>query len=280
MIESRGGELREYDAKIVRTAYLINRDWLGTDDRDLAKIEALRKQIDCGYYGIREQSLAALRQFESEDNLKLLLGLPDKLMQEARTGDRGGRRATVTAQSALAIELLLAAPMKTGDLVRLRHDRSFNCLDGPSGPLYAVIPKDESAVHKEQAYALPEHTRSLLMECQLRYMPPVQPGVIPWLFPKKSGGCKSGHALRQQLKPVIFRHTGLTMTPQQFRHLAAKLILEAEPGAFELVRQLLGQSRYETARTMYGHLETRTAVRQYDQLLSRLAKATHSNLGA
>jgi hypothetical protein len=30
------------------------------------------------------------------------------------------------------------------------------------------------------------------------------------------------------------------LTPHQFRHLAAKIVLHANPGAYELVRQMLG----------------------------------------
>jgi integrase len=49
-------------------------------------------------------------------------------------------------------------------------------------------------------------------------------------------------------------------TPHQFRHLAAKMILDEHPGAHELVRQM-GHKNAKTATNFYAGIDTRRAGR-------------------
>jgi len=76
-------------------------------------------------------------------------------------------------------------------------------------------------------------------------------GPSPWLFPAKSGGPKPPAAFGVQLSKAIKQMTGLIVNVHLFRHLAAQLILEANPGAYELVRLLLGHKSTATTTTYY-----------------------------
>jgi hypothetical protein len=51
------------------------------------------------------------------------------------------------------------------------------------------------------------------------------------------------------------------------RHVAGKLLLDAEPGAFELVKQLLGHSNLKTTVVFYTGLDTSRAVRHHNKLI-------------
>jgi site-specific recombinase XerD len=62
----------------------------------------------------------------------------------------------------------------------------------------------------------------------------------PWLFPGEGENHKTLKVLGDQITAVIERETGLRLTPHQFRHVAAAIILKHKPGNYELVRQLLG----------------------------------------
>ncbi len=266
----RDGPPTEYHAGTIGTAYRIARDWLKLEAGAVAELRDLRSRLNPRRYGLREKNLTALRQFRSEQNLRSILGLPDRLMREAGLGRRGIHRPEVTAQKALAIELLLSAPMHLGDLVRLRTDRNIQYLDGASGPMCIVIPESQSVIHHKQVYVLSQHSRRLVIEYLLKFFPEVRSGFTPWLFPGRADDHKDHRTLRVQIQKAIFEHTGLTLTPRQFRHLAAKLILDAEPGAFELVRQLLGYRKLHNVRHVFGHFETEHALRQYDELIARL----------
>jgi integrase len=60
------------------------------------------------------------------------------------------------------------------------------------------------------------------------------------------------------------------LTPHQFRHLAAKIILDANPGAYELVRQLLGHKNMKTTTNFYTGIDTRRAGRAHADLIMKL----------
>jgi integrase len=71
----------------------------------------------------------------------------------------------------------------------------------------------------------------------------------------------------------VLRHVGVKLTPHQFRHLAAKIILDANPGAYELVRQLLGHKDLKTTTKFYAGIDTRRAGRAHADLVARLREA-------
>ena len=84
---------------------------------------------------------------------------------------------------------------------------------------------------------------------------------------------KNVFVLSTQIQTTVFDWTGLRLTPNQFRHLAAKLIIDAEPGAYELVRLLLGHRRLLTTMMTYRTVELGDGMRRYDQLLTGLSNA-------
>jgi hypothetical protein len=74
------------------------------------------------------------------------------------------------------------------------------------------------------------------------------------------------------MKKAIFDHTGLQMTPHQFRHAAAKLLLDAKPGHYEVVRKLLGHKSLTTTYAHYAGAETDAAIELYDDIILRLRR--------
>ena len=63
------------------------------------------------------------------------------------------------------------------------------------------------------------------------------------------------------------------MTPHQFRHLAAKIELDGKPGAYELVRQLLGHKNLKTTVNNYCGLDTKRAGRAHAELIMKLRES-------
>jgi integrase len=57
-----------------------------------------------------------------------------------------------------------------------------------------------------------------------------------------------------------------------FRHIGAKLYLDAHPGAYEVVRRVLGHRSMDTTTGFYTGLETAAAVRHFDETILRLRK--------
>jgi integrase len=68
----------------------------------------------------------------------------------------------------------------------------------------------------------------------------------------------------------VWRKLGVKLTPHQFRHLAAKFALDDNPGAFELVRQLLAHKNLKTTTNFYAGIDTRRAGRAHANLIMKL----------
>jgi integrase len=79
--------------------------------------------------------------------------------------------------------------------------------------------------------------------------------------------------IRVAIQRSVLRYVGIKITPHQFRHLAAKIILDSNPGAYELVRQLLGHKSSKTTTKFYAGIDTRRAGRAHADLIARLREA-------
>jgi len=66
------------------------------------------------------------------------------------------------------------------------------------------------------------------------------------LFPGIDGGSKNQAFFGTQISRTVCAHTGLRVHPHLFRHIAAKLFLDANPGAYEVVRRVLGHRSIDT----------------------------------
>ena len=74
----------------------------------------------------------------------------------------------------------------------------------------------------------------------------------------------------------MLRDLGVKLTPHQFRHLAAKIILDEHPGAYELVRQLLGHKNPKTTTNFYAGIDTRRAGRAHADLVMKLREQSRA----
>jgi integrase len=77
------------------------------------------------------------------------------------------------------------------------------------------------------------------------------------VFMTSAGRARTQAAITVAIQKSVLRYAGVKLTPHQFRHLAAKIILDNNPGAFELVRQLLGHKNPKTTTNFYAGIDTR-----------------------
>ena len=106
----------------------------------------------------------------------------------------------------------------------------------------------------EMNFALPERSARLLRHYLEDYRQVLCQGPGDWLFPGRGDGHRSCSRLRDQIRSTVRENTGLLVSPDLFRHLAAKLMLEAETGAYDVVRRLLGHTRLSSTKMMYANL--------------------------
>ena len=66
------------------------------------------------------------------------------------------------------------------------------------------------------------------------------------VFVNPDGTPKTAQTLAWLIRRLSRKHAGIELSPHKFRHLAAKIVLDDFPGAFELVKQLLGHENIKT----------------------------------
>jgi integrase len=80
-------------------------------------------------------------------------------------------------------------------------------------------------------------------------------------------GAKGKVSFSVEISRYIKKATGLKMTVHQFRHAAGAIILKNQPGAFELVRQILGHRSITTTMRCYVGLETIQASEIFTEMV-------------
>ena len=86
----------------------------------------------------------------------------------------------------------------------------------------------------------------------------------PFLFPGEEPNRHKGTgALSSQIRKLVYAYTRLEMPAHRFRHAAAKIFLDRNPGQYEVVRQLLGHKDIETTTAFYAGAERAAAMRYY-----------------
>src|SRR5215472_11986321 len=147
-------------------------------------------------------------------------------MTETRRSVTPTRHQALDVQTAVAIELLLMVPIRLGNLARLDVDRHLmRSLGG--GAVHLAISGAEVKNGVNIDAVLPATTVGLIDLYIGRYRPLLLNQPSCWLFPGEGTGPKSLTALRNQISRGIKRECGLIVHPHLFRHIAAKLYLDA-----------------------------------------------------
>ena len=76
-------------------------------------------------------------------------------------------------------------------------------------------------------------------------------------FINPDGSQKGSAVIGSLIENALRRELGVRMTTHRFPHLAAKIMLDADPGAYETLRQLLGHKNLKTTVNYYAELDTR-----------------------
>ena len=265
LLDRNGGQTSGAIHGIATAVKAIARHHVGVDATTLDEIRDICRKLDPGATGLTEKNRSRLRQFDDPRNVALLLGLPEQLMREAQSRS-GSPRSALKAQTAVAVALLLMAPIRLRNLAAIDLDRHI-CRDR-GAETFLVIDRVEVKNRQDIEIPLPASTVALLDSYVAQFLPVLAPGPTSWLFPRRHGnGHKAPGHLGDQIKREVFRLTGLKVNVHLFRHNAAKLYLDANPGGYEVVRRLLGHSSMDTTVRAYTGLEGAAAARHFDAVI-------------
>jgi integrase len=204
---------------------------------------------------------------ESERLRAKLLFLPEQLMTKVAKDLEGGRVRFVDAQVAIAIDILLAIPLRPQNLIGLNWQQHFSEPNGPRGGLLLHIAARDTKTKRQEIVAeVPgDVARRLRWYCR-HVLPRLDADVSGYLFVTENGSKKGQETITHQIIQTIARDIGIHMTPHQFRHFGATSYLEAHPEDFETARSILGHSSSKTTR-IYAGSASRRASRAYNDFL-------------
>jgi integrase len=268
LIERRDGVAAGQVGGIAMLLKSIARHQVKVPAETLDAMSAIIRRIETRRRGMTDANRARLRPLDERSHALALVQLPNRLLAEARRA-KHARQGALLTQTALAVELLLMAPIRIGNLAGLDIERHI--VRGPNGRQVCLVLESHEVKNREPLeYPLPADSVSLL-DIYLRDHRPLlaAPGCTA-LFPGQGGRPKARNSLGVQISQTISRYTGLHVNPHLFRHIAAKFYLDSHPGAYEVVRRVLGHRSMDTTTAFYTGLETAAAVRHFDAAILRL----------
>jgi integrase len=238
---------------------------LDMPDDMIARLRKMARKIKITQNGMTARNREALRAFDDPAAVEALLGLPQKILSEVRKSGRTGYREAKMIQTALAIELLLNAPVRIQNLASI--DLGRHLLEvGSRGnrTVHLRFPAAEVKNSNDLEFPLMEESVELLELYLAEFRPLLNAGPSPLLFPGKLVHQHKGNgALSSQIKELVHAYTRLDMPAHRFRHAAAKIYLDRHPGEYELIRQFLGHKDIQTTIAFYAGAESATAARHF-----------------
>ena len=248
------------------TAIKIAKHWVEAPTAQIKALQVIRRQVDPGSSGMTERNRARLRQFDDPENLRRLIDMPGAILAGLLKSEAVSYVGAVKLQSALAVAILLVAPMRIKNLAGLRLDRHL-VLTRIGGVRHIVIPAQEVKNREALAFQVSEHLGKLL-DAYLKHGRPVLAAVASsFLFPARQGGAKTPAQLGAQIKRTIAQETGIDLNAHAFRHLTATLFLRENPGEYETAKQFLGHKNLATTVKSYCGVEQSDALRRLDGFL-------------
>jgi integrase len=260
-------------------ALKIAKWWVKAPAEQIAALQAIRRQVDPQSTGMTECNRARLRQFGDPENLSRLINLPETIRRSMPRTGSVGRAGASRVQLALAIGILLVAPMRMKNLAALHLGRHV-IRTRPGGVRHIVIPAEEVKNRTPLSFEIPDYLGELLDFYLARCRPILSEDANGYLFPApRSGGAKTPGDLGAQIKRMIAQEAGIILNPHAFRHLSAMLFLAAHPGEYETVRLFLGHKNLSTTVRAYCGLEQADALRRLDALIDSHRKNSCNHRG-
>jgi integrase len=227
-----------------------------------------------------EKNRSLLTRFDDLANVDALFSLPARLLQRVQETDKGGHDDAVLVATALAIQLLINAPIRVANLSSLRWEGHFlRSRVGRDHVVHLAISGDEIKNSEPFEMELPKGCVDFLDLYLETYQSRLTPVPSPWLFPGYGGERRSTVCFSRYISKLIWRETGIKMHVHLFRHLAVKLHLEAHPEDLETARRLMGHKSLKTTLRAYFNMKNTVAFRRYDEVISNLSKRAAARTG-
>lgn len=270
--EENGEEPGIWTIDMAWKLHSIARETKCLPDSDLERLDEFRAAIEEHRDGgITEKNLKVIRAVLTEGVWDKVVQLPRALMAEARLDRHSApMKAAVNASIAVAIAILSIAPVRLGNLIKIKLDENLIKPGGIDGPYWLVFPKEDVKNRVQLQHKILPEVGDMIDEYINDFRPVLLRGSNGlWLFPGETGGVKSSRLLSVQITDRVYKATGLRLTAHQFRHAAAAIFIKAFPGQYERARQLLGHKNISTTMNFYVALEMMFANETFNDIIKK-----------
>jgi integrase len=272
MLTRSGNKMTSDIDNVASLLLLIGRDYLRLEGPDLVALAELAKKLAMPRQrGMTPKNRDRLRAVGDPQVLRKLLLLPEQLFSRAERKDLA-MTATLEREDAIALAILQSCPIRRKNLVEIRLDQNLH--RPGDGSVYLVFEKAETKTRQMIEFLLPDEIVQMINIHVKTRSPALCPPDTVWLFPKRDGsGPIECNYMSTKLTRRIHRELGLDFNMHLHRHLAAKIFLDDQPGAYEVVRRILGHSSTSTTLNAYVGFEAGTATRLFADVLNKKRKA-------
>lgn len=267
MVAQNGGDTNKLIAEIAALLRnLAPKLGLSTEVREqlakLAKRVAVPTQK-----GMTRKNRERLRPLQDDKTLLKLLNLPEKMFARAK-GKTKPYMAALARETALAIALLTNCPLRIKNIAEISLEQHLQHMG--DGRVFLLIEEEDAKTRQPMQFELPKDLVRMLKKHLATRSPHICAKGSAWLFPRRDGeGPITGNALSARLKALIRKEVGIVMNAHLFRHLAALMWLDANPGSYEVARRILGHSSTSHTINLYSGLEAQGATQAFAALLAQ-----------
>ncbi len=270
-IERTGSPLKSGSLQnIAATLVVVARDHLRVSPHELEAMLSVKKRVSTNPKGMSAKNSQRLLQFNDWQNVARLVSLPQMLMDRARVNP-ATRSSALLAMHAVSMSILLSCPMRVKNLVSLDLERHITPHRNGTHTLYSIRIEGAEVKNHEAIEVKLGGAKSALLRSYISLFRGQLSNVKGTaLFPRASDGLpRTPDNFGSDLKALICRETGLVMNTHLFRHLAAKIYLDSNPGHYETVRRLLKHKTVQTTIDFYAELSSQHAHDSYNEILSK-----------
>jgi integrase len=271
--EAANGRISAYNRDLAEALVQIAREWVKVDAATLAELKKLMGRMPMPQSGLTDKNKRFLRQFDDPALLQRLHDLPSRLWTEVRQQARPNFRTLAKAQAGLALSILSYVPLRLQNLTSLQFDVHIFVQPGAHAISSLEIPAAEVKNRTDLAFDIPRHIAKMLIEYRDRIAPRIIGHRPDRLFVNIDGSPKSPATVAWLIVQYAKRRAGITLTSHQFRHLSARVLLDAAPGSFETVKQVLGHKNLKTTVGAYAGVDSRRAARHHQHLIEQALAA-------
>ena len=267
-----GGQWNDVAANIAGNLLTMARYWVRPGAETISELETLRSLVRPQKSGLSRRVRDRLAQFSTDEARSELFDLPQRGFEAADRMLRDGnpRAAAKQHEAALALAILLAQPIRVGNLAGLDITRHL-ARDRRHRLQRIVIVAGEVKNRRDIDVILPRELAARI-ERHISVFRPHVPGHDEGssLFPGRSGASRKPETIGRVLRRMVERQLGARFNAHLARHLAAEMLMEDDPNNIVVVQRLLGHADPKTTASIYGITRTSAAQGKYAGLVEGL----------